>query len=263
VDGLPSSQTNAASGSLVSGVADVAFIGKEFFALISGAGCSHGVANTDNAVIRVNKDGTTTQIANLSAFYKANPVQNPNPGDFEPDGTAYSMIAVHGDLFVVEPNHGELDKVTRGGEITRIIDISASQGHIVPTAITYEDGDFFVGNLNIFPIVEGSSKVFEITRGGKIRVFAEGFTTVLGVAFDDQDRLYVLENTTGNRFPTPNTGRVVRVNRHGQVKVIASGLSVPTAMTFGPDHNLYVSNVGFGAPPAGLGQIVKIDLGEE
>jgi hypothetical protein len=34
-------------------------------------------------------------------------------------------------------------------------------------------------------------------------------------------------------------------------------------MTFGPDGNLYVSNVGFGPPPVGLGEILKIDLGDD
>jgi len=34
-------------------------------------------------------------------------------------------------------------------------------------------------------------------------------------------------------------------------------------MTFGPDGNLYISNVGFGAPPVGLGQIVKVRLHDD
>ena len=40
--------------------------------------------------------------------------------------------------------------------------------------------------------------------------------------------------------------------------VIASGLTFPTAMTFGPAGALYVSNNGFGYPPDGEGQILKI-----
>jgi sugar lactone lactonase YvrE len=263
VAGLPSSQTSAALGSLVSGVADVAFVGRNLYALITGAGCSHGVAGTNNGVVRIGHDGTVTQVANLSAFYKANPVARPNPGDFEPDGTPYSMVAVHGDLYVVEPNHGELDAVTRKGAVSRVIDISASQGHIVPTAVAYRDGDFYVGNLNPFPIVEGSSKVFKITKGGDIQMFADNLTTVLGLAFDDEGRLYVLENTTGNPFPTPNTGQIVRIDEEGSRKVIASGLFLPTGMTMGPDGNLYVSNVGFGPPPVGLGQILKIRLDDD
>ena len=40
---LPSSQTSPAIGSLVSGVSSVAFIGHQLYALLAGAGCSHGV----------------------------------------------------------------------------------------------------------------------------------------------------------------------------------------------------------------------------
>ena len=74
------------------------------------------------------------------------------------------------------------------------------------------------------------------------------------------NRMYVLENTTGNPFPTPNTGDVVRIDHSGNRTVIASGLFLPTAMTFGPDGALYVSNVGFGPPPVGMGEILRITV---
>ena len=257
IDTFPSSQTSPASGSLISGVADVAFIGDTLYALLAGAGCSHGVLNSTNGIFRVNTDGSTTLIADLSAFQKAHPVKNPEPDDFEPDGTWYSMVEVRGALYAVEPNHGELDKITADGQISRVVDISASQGHIVPMAIAYH-GNFYVGNLNTFPIVEGSSKILRITPNGQLEVVVEGLTTVLGVAFDHRARKYVLENTTGNPFPTPFTGKVVRVSPSGAREDIATGLFLPTAMTFGPDGALYVSNVGFGPPPVGLGQVLRI-----
>src|SRR5436190_24328947 len=93
---------------------------RSLYAILSGAGCSHGLAGTDNAVLRVNPDGTTTMIADLSAFQKAHPVKNPEPDDFEPDGTWYSMVAVRGALYAVEPNHGELDMITPDGRIRRV-----------------------------------------------------------------------------------------------------------------------------------------------
>jgi hypothetical protein len=175
VDNLPSSQTSAASGRLVSGAADVAFIGDTLYVLLSGAGCSHGVPQVPalpNGVIRVNADGTLDMIANLGAFQMANPVANP-AADFDPDGVPYSMIAVHGDLYVTEANHGELDKVATSGHMSRIVDISASQGHIVPTAMTYYNGNFYVGNLGVFPITDGSSKILKITPSGQITVAAQ------------------------------------------------------------------------------------------
>jgi len=255
IDGLPSSQTNPDIGSLVSGVADVKFIGNTLYALTAGSGCSHGLEGTTNGIFRVNSNNTWTMIADLSAFQKAHEVAAPNPGDFEPDGTWYSMVVVRGEFYAVEPNHGELDAVSLDGTIRRVADISATQGHIVPTAIAYH-GNFYVGNLNTFPIEESGSRILKITPSGQVKVVETGVTTVLGVAFDHEANMYILENTTGNLFPTPGTGKVLRVTDSG-FEEIATGLSLPTAMTFGPDGALYVSNWGFGPP---LGQIVRITV---
>jgi hypothetical protein len=82
--------------------------------------------------------------------------------------------------------------------------------------------------------------------------------------------MYVLESMTNPGFPGPGqfgSGKVVRMDhpdgdRHhdSEQTLIAEGLTFPTAMTFGPDGALYVSNVGFGAPPVGMGQIVRIEV---
>ncbi len=259
VDNLPSSQTSPDQGSLVSGVGDVSFIGNTLYAVLAGAGCSHGVPSVPNGVIKVNHDRTWTMIANLSEFQMANPVANPEEDDFEPDGTWYSMINVGGSLFAVEPNHGELDKITPGGHISRVVDISASQGHIVPTAEVFHNGNFYVGNLSTFP-ASGISSVYKITPSGHISVVATGFNAILGVAFDELGGLYVLENFTANPFPTPGTGDIVRIDPSGSRQVIISGLNFPTAMTFGPDNKLYVSHWGYGPPPVGLGEILQISF---
>jgi hypothetical protein len=162
------------------------------------AGCSHGLAGTENGVLRVHRDGTTTMVANLSEFLMTHPVENPEPDDFEPDGTWYSMIAVNETLFAIEPNHGELDAISTGGHVRRVADISRVQGHIVPTALAYDGHNFFVGNLDTFPIKDGSSKVMKITHRGEITTEYIGFSIITGLAFDAKGRLYVLENTTGN-----------------------------------------------------------------
>jgi hypothetical protein len=259
---LPSSQTAPTQGNLVSGVADVAFIDDRLYAILAGAGCSHGLAGTDNGVLRVNNDGSTTMVADLSVFQKSHPVANPEPDDFEPDGAWYSMVAVNGSFFAIEPNHGELDRIGPSGQIHRIADISQIQGHIVPTALAFDGHNFLVGNLDTFPIKDGSSKVMQITPGGAITTVYIDFSDILGLAIDGKGRLYVLENTTGNPFPTPNTARILRVDGKNNYTEIANGLtsplSLPTAMTFGPDGNLYVSNLGFGPPPIGLGQVLKV-----
>jgi hypothetical protein len=261
--GLPSSQTSPLLGSLVSGIGDIAFVDDELYALEAAAGCSHGLRNTDNAVIKVNRNGTTTMIADLSAFQRANPVAQPEEDDFEPDGTWYSMVAVRGDLYAVEPNHGEIVRVNVStGAVSRVIDVSASQGHIVPTTIAYH-GNFFFGNLGLFPITPGSSSIYKVTPSGQIVPWAQGLTTVLGLAFDNRDRMYVLESMTAAGFPGPQefgTGRVIRIDPGGDQTTVATGFSFPTALTIGPDGALYVSNLGFGPPVPGLGQIYRIEI---
>jgi hypothetical protein len=260
-DGLPSDQTTPALGNDVSGVAAVAFIGDTLYGLEAGAGCSHGLQGTVNSVFRVNPNGTTTPIANLSAFLMTHPVAHPEPDDFEPDGTWFSMVAVRGNLYALEPNHGELDKITPQGAVSRVVDISASQGHIVPTAVGFH-GNFYVGNLNTFPVVPGSSKILKITPSGQLKTAVTGLTTVLGVAFNARGVLYALETDTVAGFPGPGpaavSGTVVCVNGDGSLHTVATGLTFPTAMTFGPDGKLYVSNRGFGVPAPGAGQIVRI-----
>ena len=129
----------------------------------------------------------------------------------------------------------------------------------MPTALVYNGTNFLVGNLDTFPIKDGSSKIMNITPTGSITTVNINLTIIVGLAFDSSGRLYVLENTTGNQFPTPGTGKILRVNSRHNYTEIAKDLSLPTAMTFGPDGNLYVSSNGFGFP-AGQGQIVKITV---
>lgn len=267
VDNLPSSEAEG----LASGVADVAFIGNTLYAVLAGAGCSHGVPSVPNGVIRINPDRSWTMIANLSAFQQAHPVAHPTDpinGDFEPDGTWYSMIAVRSDLYAVEPNHGELDRITTSGQISRVIDISASQGHVVPTVVA-DHGVFYVSNLGQFsPAALNTQSVYQITPSGRIKVVATGLSKVLGIAFDSRARLYVLETSfsTTDPGPEPATARLIRIEPNGQQEVLLDGssgiLSVPSGMTYGPDGALYISNIGFGAPPIGLGQIVRVEISD-
>src|SRR3954471_15509352 len=213
VKALPSSQTSPALGSLVSGVSSVAFIGDRMYALLAGAGCSHGVPHIPNGVIRVHHDGSWTMIANLSRFQRHHPVKNPDDEDFEPDGTWYSMTAFHGVLFPMDSNHGELDRVTRRGHISRVIDISAKVGHVVPTALLPIGGNarnpaMFIGNLGVFGPPDGTvpnESVYRLTRADHLAVRATGLEQVLGLA-RRHGVLYALEMSSTPGGPTPGTG---------------------------------------------------------
>lgn len=257
VDHLPSSQTSPTFGSQITGVADVRFIDNTLYGLLAGGGCSNGNKDKPNAIIRVDPaEHKVAYIANLSQFFMTHPVAHPNPADFDPDGVPYSMITVGTTLYLIEANHGELDKVKPNGAISRIVDISATQGHIVPTALAFHEGNFYVGNID--GEAPGAANIYKITPDGQISLLFSGLTEVLGIAFDPCGRLYALESYTGNQLYAPGTGTIVRWTTAGNMETVASGLTTATAMAFGPDGKIYVSNNGFNFQP-GQGQIVRVD----
>ena len=273
--GFPSAQD--AMGDLI-GVADVAFLNGALYAVVAGGGCSHG-ATSASGIAKVNTaTGQWNLIANIGAYLKSHPSRYESIDDFEPDGTLYSVIAVNGVLYTVEPNHGQVFSVTPAGGVSQLIDISASEGHVVPTSIAALDGNFYVGNLNLFPIDPQWARVMTVAKDGfdnpapglgtparnyRIASSTAGFTTVVAVDFGPDGLLYVLELSAAAGFPTPGEGMVVRVKHSGEIETVVSGLGVPTGMTVGPDNRLYVSNFGAipaGALPPGSGQVLQFDI---
>lgn len=256
--GLPSALSSLPSGDTL-GASDVEFIGSNLYVLVAGGGCSHGNPNAPAGIVRAKlHEDTWDYISDLSEYLRENPVANPEPDDFEPDGTFFSMVVHDSHFYAVEPNHGEIVRVNPGGHAERFIDISASQGHVVPTSIAYHDGYFYVGTLSTFPITPGSARIYKISESGEIVDTITGLTTVTGLTFDSQGRLYALELSASAGFPSPGAGKLVRVNGSNQLEDVVTGLVVPTGLTTGPDGALYVSN--FGAAPPGLGQILRIEL---
>ena len=161
--GFPSSL--AAQGDL-QGVADIAFLNGTLYAVTGGGGCSHGNASSPNIIARVDtKSGSWSAIANVSRFLQSHPDAYPDLGDFEPDGVFYSLIAYDNRLYTLEPNHGQLFSTSASGDLREELDISRQQGHIVPTAVAVNNGNFYIGNLGLFPITPDSSKVMSFKTG--------------------------------------------------------------------------------------------------
>ncbi len=271
--GLPSS----VSAGGVLGVADLAFLDGAMYAVTAGGGCSHGNPNFPNSILRVDtRSGKWTSVANLSQALIKYPAKYTSPDDYEPDGTWYGMISYYGRLYTVEPNHGQVFVMTKDGTVYQTIDISAPEGHIVPTSLVGVDGVLYVGNLNLFPIDPQWSKVITIARDisvptplpgfnvgnsferWKVVSSKAGFTTITSMKIGPDGLLYVLELSDAPGNPTPGKGKVVRVTRSGAIETVVTGLAVPTGMTFGPDGWLYVSNLG--AAPGAAGQILRIDV---
>jgi hypothetical protein len=276
--GLPS--LLSAGGDII-GVADVAFLDGNLYALIAGGGCSHGNPDLPNGIVKVNlNNGKWSYITDLSVFYLEHPAAYPSAGDFEPDGVPYSMIANNERLFVVEPNHGTISATTTDGATKQIIDLSLSYGHIVPTSIAANNDNLYVGNLGLFPIASQWERITTLSKNlnfidttpgletkpadlNKFRIANSraGFTTVVSVKFGPDGLLYALElSDTPGGFPNPGDGKVVRLNANGTIQTVVTGLSLPGGMTFGPDNALYITNAGDLGP--GAGQILRVAISQ-
>jgi hypothetical protein len=273
--GLPSAIDSAGN---TLGVADVVFLEGDLYAVLAGGGCSHGNPTFPNEIIRVNlKNGHWKTVADLSQALVNFPAKFTSADDYEPDGTWYGMISYQDRLYAAEPNHGQVFSVTEGGRVRQVIDISASQGHIVPTSLVAHEGLLYVGNLNLFPIDPQWAKIMTISKDtfvpeqlpgfnmpqdefGRWKIVSSkaGFTTITGMKIGPDGLLYVLELSVAAGFPTPGAGKVVRVTSSGDIEDVVTGLAVPTGMAFGPDGRLYVSNLG--AAPGAVGQILRIEV---
>src|SRR5436190_1730468 len=174
--------------------------------------------------------------------------------------------------------HGHVSTVADAlpsSQTSRVVDISAQVGHVVPTAILplgpkgmhhgkghkshKHPGRFVIANLGVFGPGDGTTpneSVWTINAMGHLTQSATGLEQVLGLAFRGH-ALYALEMSTTPGGPTPGSGAIVQVGPSGPVKTVGSGLIFPTGMTVGKDGAFYVSEQGFGFG-AGDGRVLRI-----
>ena len=161
-------------------------------------------------------------IANLSAFQMANPVAHPNPDDFEPDGTWYSMVAVRSLRHRTQSWRDRQDHNQRPDQPSDR-HLSKSGPYRVPTAIAYH-GNFYVGNLDTFDpsTPPGASKIYKVTPSGQIKIDTNGLALITEAVFDNRARMYVLQLGTDPATFAPGTGQIVRVDPSGTLQVIVT-----------------------------------------
>lgn len=281
-DGLPSFGANTLIGGDRMGVGALAFRGERLFAILAGGGCSHGHASNPNALLRVNGDGATDVLADLSEHLRANPdSKNPADGDYEPDGTWFNLVSAFGAFYAVEPNRGVFVRIDHLGHVTRVADMIAKVASIDPagdgdrtySALVEHGGWFYFGTLGRID-ADFAASIYRLSKDGSTieQVAASGLHGVLGLAFDRQGRLYALETTRAGVAPPlsdPTAGRLVRVEADGTLTAIVTNLAFPTAVVTGRNGELFISNCGYhcddrSAFPAALpslraGQILRVE----
>jgi hypothetical protein len=244
------------------GVADLAFLGDQLYALVGGGGCSRGQLSLPSGIYQIASNGSWNPVANFTTFYQATPAANPDILTFSPDGSLYSLEAAKGRLYFTEANQKGLFEWAPSTGFSRVADLSLVSGLEVPAALSAH-GPILVGDFGVLrgpTIGSGTESIYQVTPSGSTRVWASGFTKILGLVVH-RGSLYVLESVTGSVF-APFTGRVVRIGgmaRAPASEVVVSGLYFPTAIAIGPDNALYVTNRGFGAAP-GSGEVLRVPL---
>src|SRR5215204_3922157 len=250
--GLPSSLSAAGE---YRGVAGVAFIGSDLYALVQGGGTINGNPDQNNGIYRISSTGDAVKITDLPNLLSVNPVAN-IPPDYTPMGDPFSLISGDNAVLAVEANSGEVLEFKADGNMTRLADLS--KDHPVPTGLARDlDGNLYVGYLTEGPYTPGTSRVDKIAPDGTVSTVWTGLTQVTGVAIGADGALYALEMSAGNGVPS-GTGRLVKQTGPDSNAEIVTGLNLPVGLAVGPDRAFYIT---FPArePAAQSGAVIRVD----
>ncbi len=217
---------------------------------------------------------TVASVANYE--YANDPDHRPNPdGTLTPESNPYGVTSIGEDAYVADAGAHTVLKVTPTGDISvvgiippQMVDQPAYPGgpvptleDSVPTGITpgpYGQG-LLVADYTGYPYVPGTANIWQVQEGQAPKVFASGFTNLIGLSPAPDGGVYALEMASNGALSGDPGGSVIHVSPQGVQNVIAcQGLIQPTGIATSPYGDVYVSN--YGVTP-GYGQVVKVISG--
>lgn len=161
------------------------------------------------------------------------------------------------DLLLVKPN-GTIVELAQFPERPSLTDPSV-RIRAVPTSVARgPDGAFYVGELSGDPFFPGEARIWRVVPGQPATVYAQGFTTIIDLAFDEQGRLLVLQ-TSNDPFDTEMDGALLRLEPDGQRTVLASaGLKNPGGVAVVGNGVYYITTRI--ASGGGVGQLLRLHV---
>jgi hypothetical protein len=241
-----------------------------------------------DTLMRISQGGESIR-ADIQAFRNAHPDLTdldvpPNPTD----SNAYGLAALrNGKQLVTDAAGNDLLLVDSHGHartVAKFPNEVVSTAHLgpgfpaelpaeaVPTSVAVgPDGYWYVGELKGFPFTPGASRIWRISprarnvvcdptaKHGPCTLWADGFTSIVGLDFGPRGDLYVVEIVKAGVFNLFTggdiTGALWRV-RHGHKTEIAAGqLKAPGGVAVSRHGTIYVTNFSVSV---GGGEVLKI-----
>lgn len=137
----------------------------------------------------------------------------------------------------------------------------------VTTGIDFgPDGALYVGEYSGFPYPEGQARIFRVGEDGVPEVYADGFTQIVDLGFDEDGNLLVLQFAEESQWKY-NNGNSIRDLPSSLIQLAPDftrttlidgdeGLLSATDLLVSDDNEIYVTNRGAGA---GIGEVVRVD----
>ncbi|WNB87057.1 ScyD/ScyE family protein [Cellulomonas sp. ATA003] len=220
------------------------------------------------------RSGTTSLVADIGAFELG---ENPEPEDF--DTNPFSLAVHKNTTLVADAGGNTLLRVARDGGVETVFTFPKEapvQNPFAPPGTTIEadavpnsvvrgpDGAFYVGQLTGFPFTVGAATVWRFEHGEEPTVYADGFTNIIDLAFDDHGNLLVLEIARNGLLAATGpaqdwSGALIKVSRRDPSRhtvLLTDPLFAPSGIVV-DDDDAYISNR---SNEAGAGEILKIEL---
>ncbi|MFE9958934.1 ScyD/ScyE family protein [Micromonospora sp. NPDC005299] len=216
--------------------------------------------------VRVGPSGASA-FADLAGYEAANNPDRDQPGT-GPDSNPYGLLPYRDGAVVTDAGGNDLLRLDRQGRISTLAVFPTTPTpnpfggpgipmQFVPTTVTTGPGGaLYVGQLTGFPFPVGGAKVWRVVPGQTPTVFAEGFTNIADIAFDNKGRLLVLEIFANGLLSGDATGALTRVERDGtRTELARAGLVTPTGVAVAHEGTIYISNKG---TMVGQGEVLRL-----
>jgi hypothetical protein len=182
--------------------------------------------------------------------------QNPAGGPI--DSNPFGLLLDSGEGFIADAGANAILRVAAGGRLSTFAVFPSSADRpfdAVPTTVVRgPDGAYYVGELTGVPFLQGAARIYCVTPGTSPQVYAEGFKTIIDLAFGPDGSLYVLEHASGAQF-FAGPGQIIRIAPNGSRTVLLGGLDRPTSLLIDRDGVVFVTNHGISV---GGGEVLRI-----